>query len=88
MPRSGAGATGGGSRAGEPVGAKMSTYDVEPWHDLYVMVGGAAAALAGLIFVAVSVNHIQILARAHLTNLATRALMRCATGAGPGGRRS
>lgn len=31
-------------------------YDPEPWHDLYVMVGGAAGALAGLLFVAVSIN--------------------------------
>jgi hypothetical protein len=29
---------------------------LEQWHDLFMMVGGAAAALAGLVFVAISVN--------------------------------
>src|SRR5580693_5660717 len=28
----------------------------EQWHDFFVMVGGGAAALAGLVFVAMSVN--------------------------------
>ncbi len=39
-----------------------AAYDAEPWHDLYVMTGGAAAALAGLLFVAVSINLDRILA--------------------------
>jgi hypothetical protein len=29
----------------------------EPWSNFFVMVGGGAAALAGLIFVAMSINH-------------------------------
>src|ERR1700744_123984 len=29
----------------------------EQWHDFFVMVGSGAAALAGLIFVAMSINH-------------------------------
>ena len=33
-----------------------AAYDLEVWHELYVMVGGAAGALAGLLFVAVSIN--------------------------------
>jgi modulator of FtsH protease len=31
-------------------------YDPETWHDLFIAAGGAAAALSGLIFVAVSIN--------------------------------
>jgi hypothetical protein len=31
-------------------------YDPEGWHDFYVMVGGAAAVLTGLIFVAMSLH--------------------------------
>ncbi len=32
------------------------TYQPELWHDLFLMVGGGAAALAGLVFVAMSLN--------------------------------
>lgn len=31
-------------------------YDPERWHDAYVMLGGAAAALTGLVFVALSLH--------------------------------
>jgi hypothetical protein len=31
-------------------------YDPEQWHDLFVAMAGATAALAGLLFVAVSIN--------------------------------
>jgi hypothetical protein len=41
-----------------PAGA----YDVTAWHDFFVAAGGAAAALSGLIFVAVSINLREILA--------------------------
>jgi hypothetical protein len=47
---------------------------IEAWHDLFVMLGGAAAALAGLIFVAVSVNHERILDGSSLPNFAARVL--------------
>jgi hypothetical protein len=33
-----------------------ATYTPELWHDFFVMVGGAAAALTGLVFVALSIN--------------------------------
>jgi hypothetical protein len=36
-------------------------YDPEQWHDLFVAVAGASAALAGLLFVAVSINVERIL---------------------------
>lgn len=39
----------------------MHNYDPEAWHDLYVATAGAAAALAGLVFVAVSINISRIL---------------------------
>ena len=39
----------------------MTAYQPEHWHDLFVATAGAAAALAGLIFVAVSINLEQIL---------------------------
>lgn len=31
-------------------------FQLDVWHDLWVMLGGAAAALTGLLFVAVSIN--------------------------------
>ena len=31
-------------------------YQVSRWHELYAMIGGSAAALAGLLFVAVSLQ--------------------------------
>jgi hypothetical protein len=34
----------------------MDIYRPEQWHDFFMMVGGAAAALAGLVFVAMSLN--------------------------------
>ena len=34
----------------------LATYAPELWHDFFVMVGGAAAALTGLVFVALSIN--------------------------------
>ena len=39
----------------------MTPYQPAEWHDLFVAMAGAAAALTGLIFVAVSINLTQIL---------------------------
>ena len=39
----------------------MTSYQPADWHDLFVASAGAAAALTGLIFVAVSINLAQIL---------------------------
>jgi len=44
----------------------MTAYEPAAWHDLFVTVGGSAAALSGLILVAVSINLREIIARVHL----------------------
>ena len=40
----------------------MTAYDASEWSDLFVASAGAGAALAGLVFVAVSINIDRILA--------------------------
>jgi hypothetical protein len=40
---------------------RVTPYQPAAWHDLFVALAGAAAALTGLIFVAVSINLTQIL---------------------------
>src|ERR1700733_8369993 len=55
---------------------ETSAYDISQWHDLFIAEAGAAAALAGLLFVAVSINLKQILA---LPSLPARAAAVLAT---------
>jgi modulator of FtsH protease len=52
----------------------VHSYDPAEWHDLFVAVAGAAAALAGLLFVALSINLKQILAAPMLAMRAAAAL--------------
>ena len=52
----------------------MIAYDSAAWHDLFVAILGAAAALEGLLFVAVSLNLEQILKLKALPPLAARSL--------------
>ena len=47
---------------------------MEPWHDFFVAEVGAAAALAGLIFVSLSVNQARILQYAGLPERGMQAL--------------
>ena len=53
----------------------MTAYEPEPWHDLFVAAAGASAALAGLVFVAVSINVERILAYAGLPERALAAVL-------------
>jgi hypothetical protein len=48
-------------------------YDPAHWHDLFVMLGGASAALAGLIFVGLSI-HARAVAKDRLHRLRARNL--------------
>src|SRR6185437_13962675 len=48
---------------------------MEAWGDFFIAQVGASAALAGLIFVAVSLNLTKILALSHLPKRAFQALM-------------
>jgi hypothetical protein len=52
-----------------------AAFDASAWSDFAVMVGGASAALAGLIGVALSISVEQILASAYLPRRAAGALL-------------
>ena len=52
----------------------MATHDVLAWHDFFIGTIGAAAALTGLLFVAISINLDQILKYAGLPGRAAGTL--------------
>ena len=54
-------------------------YNPADWHDFYVMTGGAAAALAGLLFVAMSLHAKEIQANRFYIGRATGTLMSLAS---------
>jgi hypothetical protein len=54
-------------------------FDAETWHDFYVMTGGAAAALTGLLFVAMSLHAREIMANPFFNNRAIGTLMSLAS---------
>lgn len=53
----------------------MIAYDPAEWSDLFVATAGASAALAGLVFVAVSINIERILGEAGLPDRALETLL-------------
>jgi hypothetical protein len=52
-----------------------AAYSSEPWHDFFIGVAGAAAALTGLLFVSLSISLEQILRQAWLPRRAALTLM-------------
>jgi hypothetical protein len=52
--------------------AMADAYSSEPWQELFVAVAGAAAVLAGLLFVSLSINLQQILGQVWLPRRAAR----------------
>jgi hypothetical protein len=55
--------------------AMAAAYSSEPWHELFVGVAGAAAALTGLLFVSLSINLQHILGQVWLPRRAALTLV-------------
>lgn len=53
----------------------MAAFEISPWKDLFVASAGASAALAGLVFVAVSINIDRILKFAGLPERALQTVL-------------
>jgi hypothetical protein len=50
------------ARRGGVMAGRSAMYTVDEWHDFYVMVGGAAAVLTGLVFVGISIHLRSVIA--------------------------
>jgi hypothetical protein len=53
----------------------MNGFEIEPWHDFFVAQAGAGAALAGLVFVSISINLQRVMGMPTLVGRAAEALI-------------
>src|SRR5215472_10346042 len=60
-------------------GLRLMAYNPAYWHDFYVMTGGAAAALTGLLFVAMSLHAREIMENRFYSDRAIGTLMSLAS---------